>query len=112
LLPPGERTKKIYGEGTLIYFSGTPVTWGVNLGKNDAQTAVQEATAIANAFVSAPFKKASILLEAIEIGNEADLYGNNGVRDNTWNVQQYVTQYVRVSLDSRRKWVDGAYLLS
>lgn len=36
------------------------------------------------------------MLETIEIGNEADLYANNGLRDNTWNIQNYVTQYVRV----------------
>jgi hypothetical protein len=66
------------------------------LAKNDVPTAVQEATAIASAFASSAFTKASIMLEAIEIGNEADLYANNGLRDNTWNIQNYVTQYVRV----------------
>jgi hypothetical protein len=51
------------------------------------------------------------MLEAVEIGNEPDLYANNGLRDNTWNVQQYVTQYVRVLRVSPREWVYGTYLL-
>ncbi|KAI0249844.1 hypothetical protein BJV78DRAFT_1223807 [Lactifluus subvellereus] len=76
---------------------GTPVIWGVNFAKNDVPTAVQEATAIANAFMSPAFKKSSIMLEAVEMGNEADLYANNGLRDNTWNIQTYVTQWTAMA---------------
>jgi hypothetical protein len=51
------------------------------------------------------------MLEAVEIGNEPDLYANNGLRDNTWNVQQYVTQYVRVLRIPRESGCYGTYFL-
>lgn len=83
----------------LIYccFSGTQVIWGVNFGQNNLTAAFLEATAIASAFTSAAFRNLNITLEAIEIGNEADLYTSNGARDNTFNVQEYVSQYVYTS---------------
>ena len=36
-------------------------------------------------------------LEFVEIGNEPDLYGGNGHRNSSWNVQEYVQQYVLLS---------------
>jgi hypothetical protein len=42
--------------------------------------AVLEAKAIMNAFDSPPFKAAEVTLDYLEIGNEADLYANNGFR--------------------------------
>lgn len=45
-------------------------------------------------FASATFQGLNITLEAIEIGNEADLYTSNGARNSSFNVQQYVSQYV------------------
>lgn len=53
-----------------------------------------EATAIANAFTSHAFQESNITLEAIEIGNEADLYTSNGARNSPYSVQQYVSEYV------------------
>jgi hypothetical protein len=77
-----------------LSFSGSSVVWGVNFGQNNLTAAFLEATAIANAFASSSFQNSKITLEAIEIGNEADLYTNNGLRDSSFNVQKYVTQYV------------------
>ncbi len=73
-------------------FSGTRVTWGVNFGQLNLTAASLEATAIANAFASQCFKDLDVTLEAIEIGNEADLYKNHGVRNSSFNVRQYVSQ--------------------
>lgn len=75
-------------------FSGTPVIWGVNFGENNLTAAFLEAIAIANAFTSDAFQDLDITLEAIEVGNEADLYTSNGARPSSFNVQQYVPQYV------------------
>jgi hypothetical protein len=77
-----------------ITVSETQIIWGVNFGQNNLTAAFLEASAIANAFTSAAFRDAKITLEAIEIGNEADLYTSNGARNSSFNVQQYVTQYV------------------
>jgi hypothetical protein len=77
-----------------ITVSDTQIIWGVNFGQNNLTAAFLEASAIANALTSAAFQDAKITLEAIEIGNEADLYTSNGARDSWFNVQQYVTQYV------------------
>jgi len=77
-----------------ITISETQIIWGVNFGQNNLTAAFLEASAIANAFTSAAFRDAKITLEAIEIGNEADLYTSNGARNSSFNVRQYVTQYV------------------
>lgn len=76
------------------FVSGTQIIWGVNFGQNNLTAAFLEASTIANAFTSAAFRDARITLEAIEIGNEADLYTSNGARNSSFNIQQYVTQYV------------------
>lgn len=99
--------RRMMERNPLIYccFSGTQVIWGVNFGQNNLTAAFLEATAIASAFTSATFRNLNITLEAIEIGNEADLYTSNGARDNTFNVQEYVSQYVytsRISSEQRR----------
>ncbi|KAN0138028.1 glycoside hydrolase family 79 protein [Lactarius tabidus] len=73
--------------------SGTTVTWGVNFGQLDLTAASLEATAIACAFTSQPFQDSNVTLEAIEIGNEADLYTTNGDRNSSFNVQQYASQF-------------------
>jgi len=77
-----------------IIVSETQIIWGVNFGQNNLTAAFLEASAIANAFTSTASRDAKITLEAIEIGNEADLYTRNGARNSSFNVQQYVTQYV------------------
>ncbi|KAF8274835.1 hypothetical protein EI94DRAFT_1713164 [Lactarius quietus] len=70
--------------------SGTAVTWGVNFGQLNLTAASLEATAIACAFASQSFKDSDVILEAIEIGNEADLYISHGDRNSSFNVQQYI----------------------
>ena len=73
---------------------GTRVIWGVNLGSNNITAAFLEARAIRAAFASPEMKAKGVRLEAVEIGNEPDLYGNNGHRNpSTWNVQEYVKEY-------------------
>lgn len=75
--------------------SGTNVIWGVNLGADNITAAFLEARAIKNAFASSEMKSAGVKLEAVEIGNEADLYGGNGHRNpSTWTIQEYVKECV------------------
>lgn len=68
--------------------------WGVNFGLNNITNAVAEAQAIRKAFLpGGPAFDAGIILDAIEIGNEADLYGTNGLRSSaSWNIDVYTTQ--------------------
>jgi hypothetical protein len=72
----------------------THVIWGLNLGQNNLSAAFLEAQALTKAFASPPIKNAGIVLDAIEIGNEADLYSNNGLRPKTFTSAQYVTECV------------------
>lgn len=44
------------------------------------------------AFDSPAVVEKGIKLKFIEIGNEADLYHNNGGRNSSWNVQEYVSE--------------------
>ena len=79
----------------------THVTWGLNLGGNNLSAAFLEAKALVNAFKSPSIKNAGIVLEAIEIGNEADLYPNNGARPKNFTSTEYVAECVLISLSAR-----------
>ncbi|KAJ6607350.1 glycoside hydrolase family 79 protein [Mycena sp. CBHHK59/15] len=72
---------------------GTHVTWGVNFGQSNITAAVLEATAIMNAFRSPALEAAGVVLDYLEIGNEADLYANNGLRPKTYTSSQYVQEW-------------------
>ncbi|KAF9254976.1 glycoside hydrolase family 79 protein [Marasmius fiardii PR-910] len=71
----------------------THVSWGVNFGSNNITAAVLEARSIAEAFSSPEVANAGIKLDFIEIGNEADLYRNNGFRSSSYTVKQYVPEW-------------------
>ena len=79
----------------------THVTWGLNLGQNNLSAAFLEAQALVNAFKSSSIKDAGIVLKAIEIGNEADLYSNNGARPKGFTSTEYVKECVCISLSTR-----------
>jgi hypothetical protein len=59
-------------------------------------TVLFEAGAIINMFSSSSIKDAGVTLEAIEIGNEADLYVNNHARFSNYTVEQYVSECVLI----------------
>ncbi|KIK70061.1 glycoside hydrolase family 79 protein [Collybiopsis luxurians FD-317 M1] len=71
---------------------GTHVTWGVNFKSANLTAAVLEASAIAEAFNSFS-PSAGLVLDAIEIGNEADLYVNDGNRPSNFTISAYVLQW-------------------
>ena len=73
-------------------FIGTHVVWGINLGQNNLTTACMEARAMVEAFNSPMIKDRGIVLDAIEIGNEADLYPGNGHRPGNYTSAQYVNE--------------------
>lgn len=70
----------------------TRVTWGLNLGQNNITAAFLEAKSIVKAFSSPAIKRAGIVLDSIEIGNEANLYPSNGARPMTYTTSQYVKE--------------------
>ncbi|KAJ7127183.1 glycoside hydrolase family 79 protein [Mycena epipterygia] len=72
---------------------GTHVIWGVNLGSFNVTAANLEAIAIMNAFTSPAVKAAGVTLDYLEIGNEADLYANNGLRPSNYSSSQYVKEW-------------------
>ena len=66
----------------------------MNFAKSNLTAAFLEAQAIVNAFASPVIASAGILLDAIEIGNEADFYRMNGRRPKSFTPTQYVMECV------------------
>ncbi|KZT63900.1 glycoside hydrolase family 79 protein [Daedalea quercina L-15889] len=78
--------------------SNTRMVWGVNFGYNNITNAVNMAKAIVNAFLSPDVIESGVILERIEVGNEADLYGSNGLRpSNNWTVEDYVPDWESIA---------------
>ncbi|GLB40604.1 putative glycosyl hydrolase family 79 C-terminal beta domain [Lyophyllum shimeji] len=73
----------------------THVTWGVNLGSNNITAAVLETRSIVKAFSSPEIKRAGIVLDYLEMGNEPDLYKNNGLRAKNYTSAQWVDDWLR-----------------
>ncbi|KZV62776.1 glycoside hydrolase family 79 protein [Peniophora sp. CONT] len=73
--------------------SKTPVIWGVNFGRNNLTAAYLQTVAICKAFTSSAMMTAGVTLQAIEIGNEADFYHNNGVRNSSYSILNYVPEW-------------------
>lgn len=76
---------------------GTRMVWGVNFGADNVTNAVNMATAIAGAFRTSAVKSSGVILERIEVGNEADLYKNNGLRPSNWTVEEYVPDWISIA---------------
>ncbi|KAI0637476.1 glycoside hydrolase family 79 protein [Trametes polyzona] len=76
---------------------GTRMVWGVNLGADNVTNAVNMAKAIVGAFRTGAVKASGVVLERIEVGNEADLYKNNGLRPSNWTVNEYVPDWISVA---------------
>ncbi|PCH34775.1 glycoside hydrolase family 79 protein [Wolfiporia cocos MD-104 SS10] len=78
--------------------TGTQMVWGVNLGLNNATNAINMAKAIFRAFDLPATRSAGVTLERIEVGNEADLYGSNGLRPaDNWTVEDYVPDWESIA---------------
>ncbi|KAI8984835.1 glycoside hydrolase family 79 protein [Trametes punicea] len=101
ITPYPEATSILVGDNfyTLSRFlpRGTRMTWGVNLGADNATNAVNMAKAIVGAFRTLAVKASGVILERIEVGNEADLYKNNGLRPSNWTVQEYVADWESIA---------------
>ena len=76
---------------------GTHMTWGVNLGADNITNAVNMAKAIMRAFRTSSVKASGVILDLIEVGNEADLFKNNGLRPSNWTVEEYVPDWISVA---------------
>ncbi|PSS35531.1 hypothetical protein PHLCEN_2v1525, partial [Hermanssonia centrifuga] len=77
--------------------SGTRMTWGVNLGLDNVTNAVNMAKSIIKAFDSPAVRRSGVKLDLIEIGNEADLYMDNGDRPSNWTVEEYVADWISIA---------------
>jgi len=64
---------------------GWPVLYGLNLGANDPDMAAREAQYVSNSLHSN--------LLAFQIGNEADLYSNNGLRSRSFSYADFRPQW-------------------
>jgi hypothetical protein len=50
------------------------------------------------AFANLDASGVNVTLQFIEVGNEADLYMNHGLRSQSFNVAEYTQQYVPTSI--------------
>ncbi|GAW04025.1 glycoside hydrolase family 79 protein [Lentinula edodes] len=97
---------------------GTHVTWGVNLRELNATGAYLEAKAIADAFNSFP-ASSGLVLDALEIGNEANDYVEDYFGSDNYSVAQYVSEWttlvanvsavVPINEDSTIKFWGGSF---
>ncbi|KAK2465563.1 hypothetical protein APHAL10511_002455 [Amanita phalloides] len=71
----------------------THIIWGVNLGQRNISAATHEARAIFKAFSTDAFKDAGLVLDAIEIGNEADLYKLHHGRPSDYSISDYLHEW-------------------
>ncbi|RDX48501.1 glycoside hydrolase family 79 protein [Lentinus brumalis] len=76
---------------------GTHMTWGINLGADNVTNAVNMAKAIVRAFRTSAVRASGVVLDLIEVGNEADLFKNNGLRPSNWTVEEYVPDWISVT---------------
>ncbi|KAI0751851.1 glycoside hydrolase family 79 protein [Daedaleopsis nitida] len=76
---------------------GTHMTWGINMGADDVTNAVNMANAIVRAFRTTAVKASGVILDLLEVGNEPDLYKNNGLRPSKWTVQDYVHDWIALT---------------
>jgi hypothetical protein len=78
--------------------SGTIMTWGFNFGFENLTLATIELEAILDSFKRSindgGVKGSGVELKLVELGNEADLYNNNGHRNKSYNQADYTAEYV------------------
>lgn len=73
--------------------AGTHVVWGVNFGSGTVNNAVAQTKSILATFgTSGAAHKAGVILESIEIGNEADLYVQHNIRSSGYSIGDYVSE--------------------
>lgn len=101
ITPYPEATSITVGDGyyQLSRFlpSGTHMTWGVNFGADNVTNAVNMVKSIIKAFSTSSVINSGVVLDLIEVGNEADLYKNNGLRPSNWTVSEYVPDWISVA---------------
>ncbi|KAH8107686.1 glycoside hydrolase family 79 protein [Cristinia sonorae] len=95
--PYPEATSVVVGDGyyqlSRFMLPGTQMTWGLDLGLNNVTNAVNMAKSIIKAFRTPAVRRSGVTLESVELGNEPDLYRNNGLRPSNWSVSDYVTNW-------------------
>ncbi|KAF9254975.1 hypothetical protein L218DRAFT_992089 [Marasmius fiardii PR-910] len=97
----------------------THVTWGVNFGQFNLTAAFLQSRSIAQAFRSPEIVNAGVKLDFLEIGNEADLFRNNGLRSPNYSVAEYVPEWIafaknisaaaNISFESYTKFIGGGF---
>lgn len=72
------------------------MTWGFNFGSENLTLARIELESILSAFTKKTWEGgvlgSGVSLKLVELGNEADLYKNNGHRGKTYNESAYVDE--------------------
>lgn len=80
--------------------AGTHMIWGINFGSDNIDNAVNMASAIKDVFEEgSPTSMNGVVLDAIEIGNEADLYARHGNRSSGYDIEEYMTELRFLSFD-------------
>ncbi|TCD64842.1 hypothetical protein EIP91_003590, partial [Steccherinum ochraceum] len=101
ITPYPEATSITVGDGyyqlSRFMLPGTQMTWGLNLGLNNVTNAVNMAKSIIKAFGTSALRQSAVTLDMLELGNEADLYSNNGLRPSGFSVSQYVANWEAIA---------------
>ncbi|KAJ7363940.1 glycoside hydrolase family 79 protein [Mycena albidolilacea] len=105
-VPYPEATSIVAGpgfyKGAQFLPTGTGVTWGVNFGGKNLTAVFLETQAILAAFASPALANAGITLDFLELGNEADLYRNNGLRSSSYSISQYTAEWITFATNMTR----------
>ncbi|KAG5651520.1 hypothetical protein H0H81_008357 [Sphagnurus paluster] len=123
VVPYPETTSMLVGDSyyatTRFLPPGTRVTWGVNFGTYNITAAVLQTRSIVGAFASPEIRDAGIVLDYLEIGNEPDLYRNNGLRLSNYSTTQWVGEWLTfakevaaaggLSANSHTKFIGGSF---
>ncbi|THH33105.1 hypothetical protein EUX98_g1085 [Antrodiella citrinella] len=99
--PYPEATSIVVGDGyyqlSRFMLPGTQMTWGLNLGLDNVTNAVNMAKSIIKAFKNSAVKQSGVTLSMLELGNEADLYSDNGLRPSGFSVSEYVSDWESIA---------------
>ncbi|KAJ7052496.1 glycoside hydrolase family 79 protein [Mycena amicta] len=73
---------------------GTRVIWGINFGGKNLTATFLETQAVITAFQSSAMQASGVILDSLELGNEADLYRNNGLRTSSYGISQWTPEWI------------------
>jgi hypothetical protein len=85
--------------GEFLHATGWKLIWGLNLGSGDAESAADQAVAVARA--------AGDRLFCFQVGNEPDLFRRNGHRPQNYSYRDYHAEFLRFAKTLQKRVPDA-----